>query len=870
MKERLWLSLVLFIAISSVHAQFNFPTVTITAQPSSVVSGQELDIIVTASSSYGIFNISYSSDNKETWTAHLCNGETTCSRTWRITEDYASGTHYYYARAYDNSELRGEREERIGVQVGENFPPAINSFSIIPNPIRPGEQFTVSFGVSDENGVRKVELLRNSIIVNGYQCDSQTVCSYSWTRTEQAAGSYAYSINVTDFFSKSTLSQAVTVIVSENSVPSFTSSPVTTAAVGSLYGYTAVAVDPDGDAVSYSLYGNAPVYYPSGMQINPTSGLVTWTPQASGTYDVNICATDGHCSCSLASLTCNLQTYQVTVSAPSCVPSGGACSEGQCCSGLVCTDGRCCLTGQCYDAANNACGSCPCTPGETKPCPKQQGVCAGSFVTCSFGVWPQCDYSLIQGYELVEVSCDGLDNNCDGSIDEGLKPRFYRDADSDGFGNLTNFVEACTLPQGYSTIPGDCNDNNPNVHPNAVEICNNNIDDNCNGLVDCQDPYCMFGDWWQQYYPYNPCQCTPTNNGVEICDGRDNDCNGIIDDIIPPACTVQCPNGVAQGVRICINGVLQPCNAVCPENREIIIKSPLEKIYTSCEPFLYLPLKVEYMPGVKCYFRLSGMNFFSDLLPSFPVAAGTHTLTAKCADKTKTIEFDVAVSDCQHVPPPAFDDIIKTLRPEMNLTDEDIDNARNTSNALTQKTQVSFQDNSTIVKHTLYPERGMEDVRVVLYIPKCMAEHIDLIEVDLEEFTIIQDDPVIAWHFTSIKDRIDLSYKVKGYIDPECLEEIRLLPIAKYIKMRNPGIIDKFIIPLILIASSISLVLYVNTHHPHDEKTDPDKMLSSVENARKKLIKDMRSMKMTNEQARTYLEQIRASKSDIAWIMKRY
>lgn len=66
---------------------------------------------------------------------------------------------------------------------------------------------------------------------------------------------------------------------------------------------------------------------------------------------------------------------------------------------------------------------------------------------------------------------------------------FYRDLDRDSYGDITHKVIACSKPDGYVVDSTDCNDNNANVHPGAKEICDNGIDDNCNGHIDegCPD-----------------------------------------------------------------------------------------------------------------------------------------------------------------------------------------------------------------------------------------------------------------------------------------------------------------------------------------------------------------------------------------------
>ncbi|MBK8626468.1 MAG: T9SS type A sorting domain-containing protein [Saprospiraceae bacterium] len=68
---------------------------------------------------------------------------------------------------------------------------------------------------------------------------------------------------------------------------------------------------------------------------------------------------------------------------------------------------------------------------------------------------------------------------------------YFVDKDMDGYGNEAERIEICfsILPDGYSKVYGDCDDENPTIHPNATEIQCNNIDENCNGLEDDQSEF---------------------------------------------------------------------------------------------------------------------------------------------------------------------------------------------------------------------------------------------------------------------------------------------------------------------------------------------------------------------------------------------
>lgn len=78
--------------------------------------------------------------------------------------------------------------------------------------------------------------------------------------------------------------------------------------------------------------------------------------------------------------------------------------------------------------------------------------------------------------------CDLADNDCDGSIDEGVQKTYYQDNDADGYGSTAE-TQSCALPTGYSAVSGDCNDGRTDVNPAATEVCDA-IDNNCNGSVD--------------------------------------------------------------------------------------------------------------------------------------------------------------------------------------------------------------------------------------------------------------------------------------------------------------------------------------------------------------------------------------------------
>ena len=115
-----------------------------------------------------------------------------------------------------------------------------------------------------------------------------------------------------------------------------------------------------------------------------------------------------------------------------------------------------------------------------------------TFATCSVGGIPaDCnDKSASVNPNASEV-CNNIDDNCNGQTDEGTGRTYYQDQDLDGFGSDSVTVQACSPPAGYVVQGGDCDDTSTSVKPNAQELCDGK-DNDCDGTTSDESPLSTF------------------------------------------------------------------------------------------------------------------------------------------------------------------------------------------------------------------------------------------------------------------------------------------------------------------------------------------------------------------------------------------
>ena len=161
-----------------------------------------------------------------------------------------------------------------------------------------------------------------------------------------------------------------------------------------------------------------------------------------------------------------------------------------------------------------------------------------------------CDDEDADRSPSIEEICNDIDDDCDLEVDEGLAIEAFPDSDGDGFG-LTDAAETvCEATAGFTRTPGDCDDDNADINPDAEEVCDEE-DNNCDGETDEGLAIVVYPDSDEDGFGLTDaaetvCEITPGFTTVsgdcddadatinpsaeEVCDAVDNDCDGATDD----------------------------------------------------------------------------------------------------------------------------------------------------------------------------------------------------------------------------------------------------------------------------------------------------------------------------------------------------
>ena len=104
------------------------------------------------------------------------------------------------------------------------------------------------------------------------------------------------------------------------------------------------------------------------------------------------------------------------------------------------------------------------------------GVCQTGLRVCNTGEWSMCMEQILPSAEI----CNGLDDDCDGEVDEGLQAGFP-DLDGDGYGDRLA-APICPATPGTVANQLDCDDSDASIKPGAEDLPDRNyLDSNCDG-----------------------------------------------------------------------------------------------------------------------------------------------------------------------------------------------------------------------------------------------------------------------------------------------------------------------------------------------------------------------------------------------------
>ncbi|NTV23240.1 MAG: DUF4215 domain-containing protein [Nanoarchaeota archaeon] len=639
-------------------------------------------------------------------------------------------------------------------------------------------------------------------------------------------------------------------------------------------------------------------------------------------------------------------------------------------TGEECDDGNSNNNDLCLSTCKNAfCGdgyvkanSEICDEGQTNGLPSHCNLqCSG--ITASV-----CGNSVLENGEECEnatneYGCENCIKICPVNIPCGTYPQcsvkyeYYRDHDMDNYGTSNVKILSCTPVSGYAALPSDCDDNDAATNPAAIEACDgydNNCnnqndetcsctpvsskracgsdigecrkgeqtcsgsswssceneipptteicdgkDNNCNGGVDEYLIYsCMNYETCTEEPSCDPCKDAPT----ETCDTKDNDCDGEKNEGLSNCCLILgeedhgcnddaiCPGVI--GKKTCQNFEWSACKAECPleMNIEGIIGPDGENITIEeiesltalpdirkeehiCDSSVTKVLDFKKLMDFGCKYRTNDEKEYKAIEgeQKFTFFLGENNIYIKCTKVEQKIIYSLKkAEDCEIFSYLSdFKLIVTDFVNQGLITEEEKGFAEETAKKVTENTIYSKKEDSAVVTHTLETKENISDMEFRLQIPKDCANDTKSIEFLTGNYTIIDDDPVIAWRFSKFDEKIDVSYRLKDVVNDRCLEQIKGLPIARVIADKNRFKFNtaSLLLPAVLLAIGISIPFILNRKGAQAKDISQNELISKIranylEQAKKIGFK-------TKGEAEGYLSRYGLGDEDNKWILER-
>jgi hypothetical protein len=288
------------------------------------------------------------------------------------------------------------------------------------------------------------------------------------------------------------------------------------------------------------------------------------------------------------------------LTAPGCFPNLDAKGHDRCFEDADCLDGRVCVT-----AAGEEPGTCgpPAadTGGPEPECAPYDQDNDGAYTQVGCGQYLDCDDGDDRRSPALPEFCDGIDNDCDEEIDEGLRNACGgcsplpsevcdgRDEDCDGVidDGQTNACGQCgaALPEWCD---GEDNDCNGMVDEGLDCTCQEGAERGCPNAQEVTLDLCRQGRQSCEDGRWGTCRNPEITTGQEICDAHDNDCDGEVDEDFDldadrsncGACRAICSTLHAQSA-VCVDGA---CQISCQSGFLDLDAKPHTGCEYPCEP----------------------------------------------------------------------------------------------------------------------------------------------------------------------------------------------------------------------------------------------------------------------------------------------